>query len=1230
MTSASLNTSIEQNERIAYNQILNFARRFGEHHITLAMHSALPIGLTPDLVHLMRINFVRPAPWIAEVDLLLSPLCREVGGDFYEMDLLTRELLLDELKSDVLFGPKRLTEVAEFLYVYAGRELKITKQAELRDFLVAQQWTALAYAQPEKAAQELARAMNEGLRHNNSAETIRVADLTNILAAPLFTEEKVVLYAAGVNSLVSGDRSTALQLLEAVGPMSQHPNIAGVNLPTGEQLFQIFLPIEVPEDEGKDKRITYNELKEYLLKNKDVKVLDLRSKGIVKLPQEIGRLVNLQELNLSDNQLTDLPPEISRLTNLQRLNLSGNRLTILPQEIGHLANLQVLALEYNQLTTLPSEIGRLANLQDLSLGFNQLTVLPPEIGRLINLQMLKLGGNQLIALPPEICNLDNLEELRVDGNPLETPPPEIACRGIEFIQEYFRQMAAEGTDRLYEAKLLIVGDAGVGKTSFAHKIINSHYMFREDEVPTRGINVQSWEFDLNEGKTFRVNLWDFGGQEIYHATHQFFLTKRSLYVLIADTRLEHTDFYYWLNTVALLSDNSPILIILNEKQDRHIEINEHQLRTRFTNLKGVFATNLATNRGLDRIIEEIKYEITRLPHVGASLPRTWIKVRQFLENDPRNYVDLQEYLELCERCGFTERQDKLQLSGYLHDLGVCLHFQDDPILMRTLILKPEWGTAAVYKILDNSKVIENQGLFKREDLSEIWDEPEYAGRQVELLQLMKMFKLCYEIPGSPGSYLAPQLLSENKPDYKWDEKNNLFLRYTYEVMPKGIITRFILEMHQLIADQMLVWRSGVVLEMDETHAEVLENYHQRAIEIRVSGKLRKELLIIIIHEMDKIHDSYQRLKYQKLIPCNCDMCLLSQEPEFYPIEILRQFIAEKQDSIQCRRSFKMVSVQSLIDSMMEGDSHSETEVARTNVFVSYHHNDIKWIERLQTHLTPLIKDGVIHLWDDTRINTELYWRQQIEKDLSNAKAAILLISEDYLASEFLTTQSLQDLLTMAAIEGCLVLTVLVDFCRFEKPPGLNRPVNDRQALVGLNLEDQEKVFENVANEILNFHLNFHENVIRSFLRNIEIKQDNDVYGYKREFLIEQSLVILEMRKEWDDNDIDEEIIERYYFKIQDFFIITQSLFKLGSCNLNFMGGYSKFTWTWEKGNYRTVDEEVNIGNIIGNFYKSGARLDTSDISFNPTEKGIEWHNYKDYHFNHKAEYIQIIKERLII
>uniref|UniRef100_UPI0039A4A89B COR domain-containing protein n=1 Tax=Nostoc piscinale TaxID=224012 RepID=UPI0039A4A89B len=493
--------------------------------------------------------------------------------------------------------------------------------------------------------------------------------------------------------------------------------------------------------------------------------------------------------------------------------------------------------------------------------------------------------------------------------------------GIEAIRDYFRQVEAVGKDYLYEAKLLIVGEDGAGKTTLANKIKDQNYQLQKDDS-TKGIEVIQWGFPMENGQEFRVNIWDFGGQEIYHATHQFFLTKRSLYALVADNRKEDTDFYYWLNVVELLSDSSPVLIIKNEKGDRTRDINEPQLKGQFNNLKETLATNLAKNdQRLNNVIKEIKHQITSLPHLGTPLPKTWVKVRETLESDPRNYISLDEYLNICQQNGFTRHEDKLQLSGYLHDLGVCLHFQDDRILEKTLILKPKWGTDAVYRVLDAPQVINNLGKFTWEDLKKIWQEQEYDQKQNELLQLMINFKLCYEIPNHPQTYIAPQLLTVKQPHYKWKETNNLILRYTYDFMPEGIITQFIVAIHNLIDvvdKQQIVWKSGVILSKDETKAEVIEYYDKREIKIRVAGKHKRDVMRTVTDKLDEINGLYKRLKYDKLIPCNCVTCKDSQEPHFYKFENLRQRFVNQKYQIECDKPpYETVNVLSLIDDVMD-------------------------------------------------------------------------------------------------------------------------------------------------------------------------------------------------------------------------------------------------------------------------------------------------------------------------
>ena len=110
-------------------------------------------------------------------------------------------------------------------------------------------------------------------------------------------------------------------------------------------------------------------------------------------------------------------------------------------------------------------------------------------------------------------------------------------RVAEKINYILNQQKALTKRVLNEAKVLLVGQGGVGKTSLVKRLVDGG--FDPEENKTEGIDIRKWHVEV-DGERIRLNVWDFGGQEIMHATHQFFLTKRSLYLLLWDAR---TGFY---------------------------------------------------------------------------------------------------------------------------------------------------------------------------------------------------------------------------------------------------------------------------------------------------------------------------------------------------------------------------------------------------------------------------------------------------------------------------------------------------------------------------------------------------------------------------------------------------------------------------------------------------------------------------------------------------------------
>ena len=354
-----------------------------------------------------------------------------------------------------------------------------------------------------------------------------------------------------------------------------------------------------------------------------------------------------------------------------------------------------------------------------------------------------------------------------------------------------------------------------------------------------------------------------------HATHQFFLTKRSLYLLVLDTRLgeDENRLEYWLKIIQSFGGDSPVIVVGNKCDQQALDLDRRGLQLKYPSIKAFVETSCQTGEGIELLKTAIQQEIDQMAHVKDELPLSWFELKQTLEQLDRDYMPYPEYQQLCQQQNIDDEQDQQLLIGFLHDLGVVLNFRDDPRLEDTNILNPVWVTNGVYQILnDNALMTQHQGVLVRQMLDRILPADRYPkGKHLFVIDMMRKFELCFDrVPDQ--EFLIPDLLSKEEP-YTGDWSDALAFQYHYNVLPGSVISRFIVRASAMI-QQKTCWRSGVVLAQDGSRALVKADREDRKIWVRVGGAVttRRQLLGTIRAHFDHIHRTIIGIVVEAKVP----------------------------------------------------------------------------------------------------------------------------------------------------------------------------------------------------------------------------------------------------------------------------------------------------------------------------------------------------------------------------
>ncbi len=557
----------------------------------------------------------------------------------------------------------------------------------------------------------------------------------------------------------------------------------------------------------------------------------------------IETLRNLQSLDLAYcEKLTDLTP-ISKLVALQSLNLFGCKLLTGLMPIENLAGLQYLSLHRCENLSNISPIGRLISLKTIDLSHCQkISDLSPlaELRHLESLDISAISATNHLRPEYLLHQHPQLECLVVDrlyATPSEILSGEYFDDCLPRLRNWWQDLQ-QGEAESHEIKLFILGNGRVGKTQLFRRLRGDAFV--ADQPSTHGIQLGRFALSAHDdGRPVFLNVWDFGGQDIYLGTHALFLQSRAIFVLawhpehesdtpytepLSGLPMRHRPLRYWLDYIHSLAGRDAPLLVVQTRCERESDARAPALidTERFDWLKTAVSC-ASRDDGVDEVRGLLKraarYRLEQ--QAPPRLPASWLRVRDRLTSvrDTHRAIDRDTFESLC-----VDTQGSAVPSAllhYLHQSGDV--FYREGLFQDAIVLDQQWALDAIYSVFQREGLLpllhRQRGMFAPALLGFAGWDGRYTPAEQELLR--SMMESChlifpvhrwndddalYAMPDAlPLRAQAAEQLAALWPSATIDAAATLHYGFLHD----GILRRFLCEIGYLAGPHALYWRYGV-------------------------------------------------------------------------------------------------------------------------------------------------------------------------------------------------------------------------------------------------------------------------------------------------------------------------------------------------------------------------------------------------------------------------------------